>query len=215
MTPGSNGDSMKIGVISDIHGDPLSLELAWAHLQILGADRIVCSGDVVGYGPFPDKAAKFLESRKIQAVRGNHDRWAIERGPGLRDEFGGSAPSTKTIAVLAALPSDLVIEVRGRIVVVVHGSPSSDMDYVRRNSHGPEVLDDLLETLGADILVVGHTHAPMWYRGKRGLVVNPGSVISMPVVRTSRTFAMLDLDAMAATFHDVESGRVLNVPHWS
>ncbi len=215
MTPGSIGDSMKIGVISDIHGDPLSLELAWAHLQILGADRIVCAGDVVGYGPFPDKAAKFLESRKIQAVRGNHDRWAIERGPGLRDEFGGSAPSAKTIAVLAALPRDLVIEDRGRIMVVVHGSPSSDMEYVRRSSHGPKVLDDLLAELGADILVVGHTHAPMWYRGERGLVVNPGSVISMPVVRTSRTFAVLDLDAMAATFHDVESGRVLDVPHWS
>ena len=39
---------MKLGVISDIHGDPLALELAWSHLQILGADRIVCAGDVVG-----------------------------------------------------------------------------------------------------------------------------------------------------------------------
>jgi putative phosphoesterase len=206
---------MKIGVISDIHGDPLSLELAWSHLTILGADQIVCAGDVVGYGPFPDRAVKFLESRKVQAVRGNHDRWAIERGPGLRDEFGGSAPSAKTIDVLAALPKHLVIEAGGRVVVVVHGSPNSDMEYVRRTTHGPAVLDDLLVELGADILVVGHTHAPMWYRGERGLVVNPGSVISMPVVRSSRTFALLDLELMTATFHDVESGRVLDVPHWS
>ena len=206
---------MKIGVISDIHGDPLSLELAWSHLKILGAERIVCAGDVVGYGPDPDRAVRFLESRKIQAVRGNHDRWAIERGPGLPDEFGGNAPSARTIAVLATLPSDLVIEDRGRIMVVVHGSPSSDMEYVRHNSHGPKVLDDLLDTLGADILIVGHTHAPMWYRGERGLVLNPGSVLSMPVARTSRTFALLDLDAMAATFHDVQSGRVRDVPPWA
>jgi putative phosphoesterase len=206
---------MKIGVISDIHSDPLSLELAWSHLTVMGAERIVCAGDVVGYGPFPDRTVKFLDARKIEAVRGNHDRWAIARGPGLRDEFGGGAPSAKAIAVIAALPPHLVIETKGRIVVVVHGSPASDMEYVRRNSHGPEVLDNLLEQLGADILVVGHTHAPMWYRGERGLVVNPGSAISMPVVRTSRTFAMLDTDAMSVTFHDVETGRVLDVPHWS
>ena len=82
-------------------------------------------------------------------------------------------------------------------------------------SHGPEVLDDLLEQLGADVLVVGHTHAPMWYRGERGLVINPGSAISMPVVRTSRTFALLDLDAMSVHVSTTWRRRVLDVPHWS
>ena len=37
-------------------------------------------------------------------------------------------------------------------------------------------------------------------------MINPGSVISAPVVSTSRTFALLDWGAMAVTFHDVESG---------
>ena len=29
---------MKLGLISDIHGDPIALELAWSHLTVMGAD---------------------------------------------------------------------------------------------------------------------------------------------------------------------------------
>jgi putative phosphoesterase len=206
---------MKLGLISDIHGDPLSLELAWAHLTVLGADRIVCAGDLVGYGPYPDRAVAFLKARGVDSVRGNHDRWAIARGPNRRDEFGGAGVSPATLETLATLPADRLIESGGRVVVITHGSPLSDMEYVVKSTHGPKVLDMLLGDLGADVLVTGHTHAPMWYRGPKGLVVNPGSVISMPVVRTSRTFALLDVEGLTVSFHDVESGRILEVPHWT
>jgi hypothetical protein len=54
----------------------------------------------------------------------------------------------------------------------------------------------------------------MWFRCPAGLVVNPGSVVSMPVVETSRTFALVDLEALAPTFYDVESGRAIEVEPW-
>jgi predicted phosphodiesterase len=63
--------------------------------------------------------------------------------------------------------------------------------------------------------VIGHTHKPMLYRSEHGLVINPGSVISAPVVSTSRTFALLDWEPHAVTFHDVESGESVNVVPWS
>ncbi len=85
--------AVKLGVISDVHGDPISLELAWARLTMLGAERIVCAGDLVGYGPDPDGVVAFLTERRIDSVRGNHDRWALERPAGARDEFGGGAPA--------------------------------------------------------------------------------------------------------------------------
>lgn len=84
---------MKLGLISDIHGDPLALELAWSHLTVMGADRIVCAGDLVGYGPYPDRVVAFLEERQVASVRGNHDRWALERGLGVPDEYGGGPPA--------------------------------------------------------------------------------------------------------------------------
>ena len=63
--------------------------------------------------------------------------------------------------------------------------------------------------------VVGHTHQPMWYRSPEGgLVVNPGSVVSMPVVDLSRTFAVADLANLNVTFHAVESGEPIPLAPW-
>jgi putative phosphoesterase len=205
---------VKLGLISDVHGDPVALELAWSHLVVLGADRIVCAGDLVGYGPFPDRVMKFIAEHRIATVRGNHDRWALERGPGGVDEFGGGTPSAETLEFLRSLPPDLLLADMERVAVVVHGSPRSDMEYIRRSAYPPAVLQDLLGRLGADLLVVGHTHEPMWSRGPRGLVVNPGSIVSMPVVKTSRTFALVDLEALSVSFHDVETGAERPLVPW-
>lgn len=207
---------MTLGLISDIHGDPLALELAWAHLTTMKADRIVSAGDLVGYGPFPDRVVDFLKEHGIASVRGNHDRWALVRGPGAADEFGGGAPAAATLDFLKSLPHDLPIEAEGRIGVVVHGSPSSDMEFITRRTHPPVVLDAMLASLKCDFLVVGHTHKPMWYRTPAGgLVVNPGSLVSMPVVDTSRTFALLDTVNLEVTFRDVETGRAVAIEPWT
>jgi putative phosphoesterase len=207
---------VKLGLISDIHGDPVALELAWAHLTLLGADRIVAAGDLVGYGPFPDRVVAFVTERQIATARGNHDRWAVERGPGVRDEFGGGTPSAETLDYLANLPFDVLVSDEARIAAVVHGSPWSDMEFVSPHTHPPRVLDGYLATLKVDLLVIGHTHQPMWHRGERGLVVNPGSLVSMPVRTTSsRTFALVDLEALTVSFHDVETGGIVEVAPWA
>ncbi len=202
---------MKLGVISDVHGDPIALELAWAHLVVMGADRMVCAGDLVGYGPYPDRVVGFFRDRGIASVRGNHDRWALERGPGVADEFGGGTPSIETLEFLQSLPFDLQVVDGSTIGVIVHGSPRSDMEFVNRSSHVPDILRGDLAALQCDLLVVGHTHRPFWYRCPEGLVVNPGSLVSMPVVETSRTFALIDLDTMEPTFHDVETGQLVEI----
>src|SRR3954447_23440293 len=103
---------MKLGLISDIHGDPLALELAWAHLTVLGADRIVCAGDLVGYGPHPDRGVAFLAEPGVDSVRGNHDRWAVERAagvPSVPGTFGGGKPSAESVEALKSLPPDRVV----------------------------------------------------------------------------------------------------------
>jgi len=205
---------MKLGLISDIHGDPVALELAWAHLIAMGADRIVCAGDLVGYGPFPDRVVAFLEERQVASVRGNHDRWALERGQGVPDEFRGGTPSRTTLEFLGTLPFDLIVADGPSVCVVVHGSPRSDMEFVTRASHPPKVLSAYLQNLGCDLLVIGHTHQSMWFRCAEGIVVNPGSIVSMPVVDSSRTFALVDLDVAQVSFHDVESGQQVEVAMW-
>ena len=173
---------MKLGIISDIHGDSVALERAFTHLTAMRVGQIVCAGDLVGYGPYPDRVAAFLREQSILSVRGNHDRWALSRGPGAPDEFGGGTPRFETLVYLKTLPRDLLIQDDTRVGVIVHGSPSSDMEFITRRTHPPEVLSELLGKLKCDFLVVGHTHEPMWYRESwGGLVVNPGSIISVSV----------------------------------
>jgi putative phosphoesterase len=208
---------MKLGLISDIHGDAVALELAWAHLTVMGADRIICAGDLCGYGPHPDRVIAFLAEHHVDSVRGNHDRWAVERAsglPGVPSTFGGGLPSKASIEALTLLPAHLLVADGPRVGVVVHGSPGDDLDFVTRKTHPPALLDRWLGEMNANLLVIGHTHKPMLYRSPAGLVINPGSVVSAPVVSTSRTFALLDWEAGAVSFHDVESGSEVAIEPW-
>lgn len=206
---------MKLGLISDLHGDPVALELAWAHLTVLGADQIACAGDLVGYGPLPDRVVAFIQEHEIPCVRGNHDRWALQRGLGALDPYRGGLPSAETLEFLGTLPAHRVIEAAGKIVVVAHGSIRDDLEFVTRKDHPPEILKDWLRRVGADVLVFGHTHEPGVCRLPGGLFVNPGSVVSAPVVTTSRTFGLLDLVTLEVTFHDVETGGRVEAAPWS
>ncbi len=77
---------MKLGLIADIHADPRALERALRHLERLGVEAVLCAGDLVGYGSSPDAVVGLMLGRGIPCVRGNHDRWLLERnqvlGPG-------------------------------------------------------------------------------------------------------------------------------------
>ena len=44
---------MKYAIISDVHANPAAFERVLADAKLYGADKVVCAGDVVGYGPDP------------------------------------------------------------------------------------------------------------------------------------------------------------------
>jgi putative phosphoesterase len=88
------------------------------------------------------------------------------------------------------------------------------MEFLNPVPGSRSMLRAFLSEIDCKILIAGHTHKPMWFRSREGIVVNPGSVVSMPVVDSSRTFAMLDVEALEVTFHDVESGDRVEVEAW-
>ena len=45
----------RYGVISDIHGNKVALDAVLKELGKLSIDRILCLGDIVGYGPSPSQ----------------------------------------------------------------------------------------------------------------------------------------------------------------
>ena len=64
---------MKYAIISDIHANPPALERVLADAERCGAEKVVCAGDVVGYGPDPAGAIRILRERGIECAMGNHD----------------------------------------------------------------------------------------------------------------------------------------------
>jgi predicted phosphodiesterase len=69
---------MLLGIFGDIHGNYEALASIYDELKSRGCDRIVCLGDVVGYGASPGKCIDFLRSRNIDCIKGNHDFCALD-----------------------------------------------------------------------------------------------------------------------------------------
>lgn len=199
---------MRLGLIADIHADPRALEAALKGLETLGVKRVVCAGDLVGYGDQPDAAVEILREREIPCVRGNHDRWALERRQVIGSRgWKPAVMSDDTWEFLESLPSCHRHVWSGRVVTVHHGSPESDTEFVSPYKPLPPSVDNFWDDAEGGLLILGHTHIPMIVRGSRGTIVNPGSVLGVPGVQTSYSFAVLETDTLAVRVHDIRTGR--------
>jgi predicted phosphodiesterase len=71
--------TMKIAIISDIHGNLEALDAVLEAIRKKRVSSIICLGDVVGYGANPNECIKLLRARNAVAVLGNHDDYVIGR----------------------------------------------------------------------------------------------------------------------------------------
>ncbi len=69
----------RLAVLSDIHGNLHALEAVLRSIDSLRPEAIVCLGDVIGYGAFPNECIQLLADRSIPTIAGNHDHAAIGR----------------------------------------------------------------------------------------------------------------------------------------
>jgi predicted phosphodiesterase len=163
---------MKIGVLTDIHGDIFSLDAALGRLREMGRDVILCAGDLIDMEPFGEEVIQRLKAEKdLICILGNHERWALDRRHrqkdvrrffepcNISDYFGGGAElSRESLAWLVTLPTHWEAELKGVRVAMWHARPGSDMEGIEKERTGPELRHRLLEQARAQILIVGHTH---------------------------------------------------------
>ena len=69
-----------LAVISDIHGNLEALTAVLEDLERFPVDRILCLGDIVGYGPDPEACIDIVMEKTATALMGNHD-YALLHGP--------------------------------------------------------------------------------------------------------------------------------------
>lgn len=184
---------MKLGVISDIHGNRVALEAVLADMPAV--DGLVCAGDVVGYNPWHADCAETIRDREVPTVQGNHDRAvAADAAPAFNHmalagvEHAREQLSAEQREWLADLPVER--HVADDRVKVVHGHPDDPDHYTRTHEFSPTLLDD------EDVLVMGHTHVQAHEQYEEGIVMNPGSVGQPRDGDPKAAYAVLDLDEM-------------------
>src|SRR5882757_6525673 len=144
---------MKLAILSDVHADVHALRDALGQVDRLGVERVVCCGDLLDYGLFPDETLDLLRDRGVATVRGNHDRWALSAGA----DASGWDLSTASREFLRALPSGWRARVGDLRVVATHARPGDDTRGISSDAPDDE-LAALLDEAEADVLLVGHTH---------------------------------------------------------
>ena len=65
--------AMRYAIISDIHANAAALRTVLVDAQDMRVDKIICLGDVLGYGPDPVQALETVYSRVHVCLAGNHD----------------------------------------------------------------------------------------------------------------------------------------------
>jgi len=69
---------MLLGVFGDIHSNIEALTSVYERLIGLGCQRIICLGDIVGYGASPGECIDFLKGKGITCIKGNHDFFTLD-----------------------------------------------------------------------------------------------------------------------------------------
>src|SRR5262249_32565782 len=147
-------NTMRLGLIADVHADPRALEDALRGLDSHGVDLTLCAGDLVGYGNEPDAAVALIRDRAIPCVRGNHGRGALGGRPG-RGPRGGK-PAVRQADpwdFLESRPASARRAWAGRVLAVHHGSPASDTEYVTPYRPFPASVERFLAASNAHVLI--------------------------------------------------------------
>lgn len=177
---------MKVLAFADLHGNLDALQA----LQAVESkpDIVLFLGDIVGYGPEPQPCLSWIRSNATYAVRGNHDEAAARDAPcrcPSELEVWSEADRGYTrqmlrgadLEYLGDLPFELTVDVEGTSFYLTHGAPS---DNLGKPLPLTEVKDRELaeETahLGADVVLLGHTHVPAMRQVGSTILVNPGSL---------------------------------------
>ena len=210
---------MRLAALYDIHGNLPALEAVLEDVAAIGADMIVCGGDIFP-GPMGRECLLLLQSQpiRVQYVLGNGDREvraAARTGtvsdtipPAFRDVMLWCA-SQLTDADATAIdnwPLTLPLTVDGMgAVLFCHATPENDTSIFTRLTPDRE-LRSWVDTLSDGATVVcGHTHM-QFNRTVQGVrIINAGSV-GMPFGTTCACWLQLDDRAtLRQTSYDIEA----------
>jgi predicted phosphodiesterase len=211
-----------VAVVSDIHGNLHALEAVLGSIDAESPDELWCLGDLVGYGPQPNRCCALVAERSDVCLIGNHDLGVLGRID--LEDFSPDAAAAAgwTAEVLEDGPrrylEPLSPERALEHAELFHASPRDPVwEYVL----APEVAFLSLEATEKPLVLVGHSHVALRFGAEQlalalceegteidlareRWLLNPGSVGQPRDGDPRAAWLMLDFDAGKAVYHRTE-----------
>jgi predicted phosphodiesterase len=153
---------VRIAVLSDIHANWHAFEAVLADVAHENVDEVWCLGDIVGYGPQPNRCVQATQEHAAISLIGNHDLAALGKVP-LDDFSHDAAESARwTAEELEAQAREFLdhLQPRGerRGAELFHASPRDPVwEYILSEP----TVRAALELTTAELVLVGHSHIPI------------------------------------------------------
>jgi len=191
---------MKIGILSDIHGNLPALRAVMEHLESEEVDKVLCAGDIIGYYPYPNEVVSI--AKNFDCILGNHESKLLGD---IDERFNIDAErsiswtdrniTSENKKYLSGLNPTYRRLLDGIDIFMAHGSPQNPLDeYIREDLVDEELFSGLNEI--PDVIILGHTHN-QFKKDLRGcLIVNPGSVGQPRDGNPEAAFAILDTESL-------------------
>lgn len=157
---------MKIVVISDIHGNLEALNRVLEYINKLECEkRVVCLGDIVGYGPNPAECFEIVESLTDKICLGNHEDAVLDTNYNYQMTKYALEAIRWTRGILGKeireAISRLPVQIEEDNVLYVHASPDNPMQW-KYITNARNAYSSLIE-MKHSLCFVGHSHIPGIY----------------------------------------------------
>lgn len=169
---------MRYAIISDIHSNLHALEVVVSDIKDSSVDRVLCLGDVVGYGAYPNESLAITREISHTILAGNHDHAAI----GLMDISAFNHYANKAaIWTRNKLTEENTSFMRECPFIYEEGS----LLFVHATPEDPAKWSYVFSDIDAQFVLqhnpgrtifIGHTHIPREHSTKDGRLINVGSV---------------------------------------
>ena len=178
-----------IALISDIHSNTEALNACYQAIDAMQVGRVLCLGDVIGYGPEPRETLLSVMDRAEFSLLGNHEHgamfYASDFNPRARaaldwtrDQLNRNDRSREENMRFWNYLDGMKKEYRENGMLLVHGSPRDPVrEYlVPRDAQDREKMDGCFEKMAdATVCFVGHSHVPGVYPRSGGFLT-PGEI---------------------------------------
>ncbi len=217
---------MRTAVISDIHANLEALQAVLDHIDTQNVDRIICLGDILGYGPSPVECVDLVAERCEWSLMGNHDFGVLYEPTNFnvaaeqaaywsREQFEQESDNG-----MSAKRWEFLSRLRVRVLeddfLYVHGTPRRPINeylFPEDALNSPVKMQQIFELVDKYALV-GHTHVPGVFTdepdfyppddldgvynldGEDKAIINPGSVGQPRDLDPRASYVIIDDDCV-------------------